>query len=80
MLASTDFSYLNEIYDIPHTIIYGEEGIGKFSLAQVWLINNYGSHGKGNSFGIGTIHNAFGVIGISTGIIRYKCKNCKIYR
>lgn len=37
-----DFSYLDEINDIPHTIIYGEEGIGKFSLAQVWLKNNYG--------------------------------------
>ena len=40
----TDFSYLNKIHDIPHTIIYGEEGIGKFSLAQVWLKNNYGSN------------------------------------
>jgi len=40
-----------------------------YSNYQGWLINNYGSHGKSNSFARGTIHNAFGVIGISTGII-----------
>ena len=72
---NTSGSEQTRINSIPVLIDYFKSNntnplIGEgYSNYQDWLINNYGSHGKGNSFGRGTIHNAFGVIGISTGII-----------
>jgi hypothetical protein len=46
-------------------IIFGEG----YSNYEKWLQNNYSHLGRSSSFARGTIHNAFGVVGISTGII-----------
>lgn len=38
-----NFNYLKELKDIPNTIIYGTEGIGKYSLCQLWLESFFGT-------------------------------------